>query len=131
MMGSGEDGWKVRRLSAHAVVLGAAAAASAIFVWPQLAAVLPDCPIHERFGVLCPGCGGTRAMLALLHGDVSEAFHFNAMLVMLLPVGFGFAAECYRRAISARPFEWPRVPAVMVYGLVAVECVFGILRNVG
>lgn len=100
-----------------------------MFVWPQLAAILPACPIHERLGVVCPGCGGTRAILALLHGDVSKAFHFNPLLVMILPVAFGFAAESYRRAISARRFEWPRVPAVAVYGLIAAECMFGIVRN--
>jgi hypothetical protein len=131
MMSVRADRWKVRRLSAHALVLCAAAMASAMFVWPQLATVLPACPIHERFGVLCPGCGGTRAMLALLHGDISKAFHFNALLVFLLPAALGFAAESYRRAISAHTFAWPRVPAVMVYGLIAVECVFGVLRNLG
>jgi hypothetical protein len=125
------DGWKLRRLRAHALVLTGAAAVSAIFFWPQLAVVVPICPIHEWFGVLCPGCGGTRAVLALLHGDISKALHFNALLVMLLPLAFGFAAESYRRAISAHEFEWPRVPAVAVYGLIAAECMFGIVRNLG
>ena len=43
------------------------------------------CPIRYVTGIPCPGCGITRAVLALLRLDFTEAFHFHP-LVFLLPV---------------------------------------------
>ena len=34
----------------------------------------PRCPSYWLLGVYCPGCGITRALHALLHGDVVQAF---------------------------------------------------------
>jgi len=39
------------------------------------------CPIHAVTGFYCPGCGSTRAVKAVLHGDLSLAFHDNALLM--------------------------------------------------
>lgn len=36
-----------------------------------------SCFWFDHFGVLCPGCGGTRALVSLLHLDFVQAFHFN------------------------------------------------------
>ena len=43
------------------------------------------CPIHALTGLYCPGCGSTRAVKAVLNGDLPLAFHDNALL-MVLPV---------------------------------------------
>ena len=98
---------------------------------PRLGAFLPACPIREYFGFLCPGCGGTRAVMALLHGQVGEAVRLNALFVILLPFGIWFGAESYRRAVRLREFEWPRVPTAVVYGIALAGLVFAVLRNVG
>lgn len=130
-MGDARHDWRVRRTRTHCLLAGVALVCGALVVYPKLGAALPACPIHEYFGVLCPGCGATRAMLALLHGHISAAWRWNALFVCLLPLAVWFGAESYRRAISARRFEWPRVPGAIVYGLIAAECVFGVLRNLG
>jgi hypothetical protein len=90
---------------------------------------MPACPLHQYFGVLCPGCGATRAFLALLHGRVAEAWHWNALFVCLVPVALWFAGECYRRAVSCDAFRWPKIPAEASYLLLAAAAFFGILRN--
>lgn len=43
-----------------------------------------DCYIHAHYRVYCPGCGGTRAIIALLHGRVLEAFRYNALVVVCI-----------------------------------------------
>ncbi|MBE6826462.1 MAG: DUF2752 domain-containing protein [Ruminococcus sp.] len=35
------------------------------------------CPMYENMGILCPGCGGTRAALALLRGDILYSLRCN------------------------------------------------------
>ncbi|MCD7097921.1 DUF2752 domain-containing protein [Stenotrophomonas sp. MMGLT7] len=47
------------------------------------------CMFHAATGLYCPGCGMTRALHALLHGDLAQAFAFNpaAMLGLALVPG--------------------------------------------
>jgi hypothetical protein len=55
----------------------------------------PQCVFHALTGWQCPGCGTTRALHHLLHGDVAGAFRLNAMLFVTLP--FAAIASASRR----------------------------------
>lgn len=44
------------------------------------------CPIRTVFGVRCPGCGMTHALVALLRGDVRRAAQFNPFVFVLVPL---------------------------------------------
>ncbi|GAA2350055.1 DUF2752 domain-containing protein [Saccharopolyspora halophila] len=46
---------------------------------------LPPCPFNALTGLDCPGCGGTRAVWSLLHGDLPAALDYNALAVLLIP----------------------------------------------
>ena len=122
--------WRARRRRTHCLLAGIAAGCGALVAYPGLGAALPACPIHEYLGVLCPGCGATRAVLALLHGHMSDALRWNALFVCLLPLAVWFGAESYRRAVRAGEFRWPQIPAAAMYGIVAAGFVFAVLRNV-
>jgi len=74
---------------------------------------LPLCPLAGTFGVPCPGCGLTRATLALLHGDVREALRLHPLVWLLMPLFVGFslvmAGELVRdpsRARSKSRLHW-------------------------
>lgn len=41
------------------------------------------CPFRAVTGLLCPGCGMTRAFCALGHGELMRAIHFNALSPLL------------------------------------------------
>ena len=43
-----------------------------------------QCPFFALTGLYCPGCGATRALSALLHGDVKASLHNNLLLFPLL-----------------------------------------------
>ncbi len=101
-----------------------AAALSALFVSPlapRVAAVLPPCFFHRVTGFPCLTCGGTRAALELLAGNLGDALHANPLIAILLVlfVGGGFAAGALALAGRgvhgpARLPRWARAAVVLV-----------------
>lgn len=53
---------------------------------------LPDteCTVHKFLGLYCPGCGGTRAVIALLHGELLKSawYHPFVMYTVLMYAWF-------------------------------------------
>ncbi len=89
----------------------------------------PRCPFHAAFGILCPGCGGTRAVAALLHGRWLEALHFNALIVLLTPFLLVFAGLSLARALRSESFRWPEPPAPALYTVGVLTVAFTVARN--
>ncbi|MBV9210145.1 MAG: DUF2752 domain-containing protein [Acidobacteria bacterium] len=58
------------------------------------------CPFRALTGLLCPGCGMTRAFCALGHGELRRAIHFNALSPFLylsfIIVWVGAAATVFK-----------------------------------
>ena len=42
------------------------------------------CPINELLGIVCPGCGTTRAFLSILKLDFNTALHLNPLFVLFV-----------------------------------------------
>lgn len=91
----------------------------------------PQCPIYRYLHLQCPGCGGTRAFAALLHGHVAEALRLNALTTLLAPFAAVYAAVCYYRFVQREPIQMPRLPRSAVYMGLAAAVVFAIVRNLG
>ena len=97
---------------------------------PGAASLYPRCPVHDLFGVLCPGCGGTRAVAALLRGRLREAFAWNAMITLLAPFTTVFAAaESIERLRGLPPAMASRVPQEVWAAVLFAAFVFSVWRN--
>ena len=44
------------------------------------------CPLFAMTGVYCPGCGGTRAVYDLAHGDIAGALSMNPLFTIAVPL---------------------------------------------
>jgi hypothetical protein len=82
-------------------LVGAPAAAAALIVLRLTAHTM--CLIYATTGFPCPACGSTRAVFALLRGDVLESLRWHP-LVAILPV-LGVLA-LYVRLRPLRPPRW-------------------------
>jgi hypothetical protein len=119
-----------RRIAAHGGALALASAALLLFRFdPASSSFYPQCPVHFWLGVSCPGCGGTRALAALLHGRWNEAVHFNLLLVMLLPFVLTFLAASYCRAVRRGEFIAPTVPEPALRAVLVLAAIFTVVRN--
>ncbi|MCP3914140.1 MAG: DUF2752 domain-containing protein [bacterium] len=66
---------------------------------------LVPCPVHAVTGVACPGCGMTRACVALAHGEVASAWSFHPFAFLLVPL-----ALCFAVAPGGTRQMWASVP---------------------
>lgn len=123
-----------RRRQAHIALAAAVSAMAAVAAMlyrypPETNAFYPQCPFHALTGLLCPGCGTTRALAALIRGHLADALHLNPLAVVLLPILAAYGVAAYWRALSGAPSSWPRIPNAAVAALLIVMLVFAVVRN--
>jgi hypothetical protein len=86
---------------------------------PHQPGTLPACPFRTLTDWLCPGCGSTRMMHHVLHGEFGVAFGYNPVAFCFLP----FVAIRGRGLQVATVKSWmPRI-ALFVFP------VWGVVRN--
>ena len=61
---------------------------------------VPRCWWYAFTGTLCPGCGTTRALYALAHGRIADAWALNPFLFVGVPWGLACAWVWLRRPAS-------------------------------
>ena len=85
-------------------------------MWTVLFLLGWDCPIAYLIGGICPACGSTRAILALLQGDFNAYLHYQPMaLPLIVAVGL-----CLHLHIIKNPFK----------GIVATGVALILLTNI-
>lgn len=98
------------------------------FFNPSTHGFYPTCTFHRLTGLNCPGCGMTRALYALLHGEVRTALRDNALLVIGMGVfavrGLWLAIQQFRGHLTGVLF-----PARWLWPLLVIGVVFAVLRN--
>ena len=92
---------KRQAILASAVLTTAIAAVVFLFD-PVRSSFYPVCIFHRLTGLDCPICGATRALHALLHGELREAFAFNPLFVLSLPLT-GLAVAFREKWLPLKP----------------------------
>lgn len=96
---------------------------------PSTSDAFPRCSFLSLTGYKCPGCGGQRAVHALLNGDVAGAFRFNALLMIAVPwMGLCLFAESRR---TRNPRLYARLnPELLMWLFLALTLSWWLLRNI-
>jgi hypothetical protein len=106
------------------------AASVYLFIFePGKSGFFPLCPFRALTGLTCPGCGTTRCLHQLLHGNIIAAFKFNPLFFVALPFLFWALARFTNSAIVGRPPATIHVNPRYVWSIVALIVSFWIFRN--
>ncbi|HXI72777.1 MAG TPA: DUF2752 domain-containing protein [Verrucomicrobiae bacterium] len=114
-----------------AVLLGATAlgvGAMVFFFNPSTHRFYPVCVFHKLTGLNCPGCGMTRALYALLHGNLMVALKDNALFVALLALAAVWGARLAVQKMRRQPTTF-KVPPKILWGMLITALLFAALRN--
>ncbi|MER2561320.1 MAG: DUF2752 domain-containing protein [Myxococcaceae bacterium] len=94
----------------------------------------PDlCPVHRATGLPCPGCGVTRGLMYVSHGQLAEALGANPWVVVLWPALVLLALSVVVPAPAMNRFDaliarWEPWPSRVVRVLLVAFFGFGMVR---
>lgn len=116
-----------RRLLQGAAAAGVAAAVFCILA--KMGIGIP-CLFYQITGWQCPGCGNSRAALALLRLDLKAALGYN----LLFPLEFGYIGwvvfHCCRNYLQGKGFSYkPKLIGIDI-GVLAAVLGWWVVRNV-
>ncbi len=89
------------------------------------------CLFYRITGMLCPACGGTRAMIHLLDGRFLLALKSNALAVLALPLVVYGMVVVFRLAFDSRfgtGDVW--IAPALLWSMPVIVVIFWIIRNI-
>ncbi len=90
---------------------------------------VPACPIRSSTGFLCPSCGLTHAVIALMHGDLYGALQANAIVFAFPVLAVWWYAEQWVRVFRGDKKIIPRSGKFWL-AVLGIWMLYAILRNV-
>jgi Protein of unknown function (DUF2752) len=89
----------------------------------------PKCILFQYTGKHCPGCGSTRALHSLLHGDLRQALAYNLFIPFLVPFLGVRALRVWYGAMRRRPAPPWRLPTWVTWAFLVCMLTYAVLRN--
>lgn len=116
-----------------ALVLGAVLLAALVLYrfWLKNYISIPGCWVAKYFGMYCPGCGGTRAIIALLHGNIVQSFLYHPLVIYFCAIFVVYVGtQTFARVFRFQRWHGLRWRNGYVYIGVVLLMVHTIVRNV-
>ena len=107
---------------------GLAAAAAALVLLAKVGLGI-GCPLYQLTGLQCPGCGNSRAAMALLRLDFAASFSYNPLFLPQIGyIAWVYLYSCVSYVKGKRFTYTPPVPALDIAFLI-ICLLWGVVRN--
>lgn len=84
------------------------------------------CFFKRLTGIPCPGCGMTRAFLAILHGHLQQAIYYNILSIPLFFFGIWFIISCVKDLILHKEQTYQVIYRLLNYHYQVIMVLLGI-----
>jgi|JI8StandDraft_1071087.scaffolds.fasta_scaffold32111_2 hypothetical protein len=119
------------RQKAWLLLVGVVLFAAFVFIYnSKTMHFLPRCPFYWATGFYCPGCGTTRGLHRLLHGDISGALHANILMIITVPYILYSIAGYLLLNIAGKKLPTVVLKPIIIQLLAAFVIVFWVVRNI-
>ena len=81
-----------------------------------------DCRVFSRFHLYCPGCGGTRALIALARFNIIQSLRYNPFILILIVYNLLFFIQLFTK----RKF----VTNKTAFTIIGLWALYSIIRNI-
>lgn len=125
-----------RKLETELFYIGLIFLAAGAGVWAvyhfALGGTVPRMPcfFDKVLGIYCPGCGGTRALTALVHGRLLKAVWYHPLIPYLAVVGGGFMLTQGLERLGIRHVRGWRYQTWYLYAAIGLIVLNFIVKNV-
>ena len=125
-----------RKLETELFYIGLIFLAAGAGIWAVYHFALGDtvprmpCVFDKVLGIYCPGCGGTRALTALVHGRLLEALWYHPLIPYLAVVGGGFMLTQGLERLGIRHVRGWRYHTWYLYAAIGLIVLNFIVKNV-
>lgn len=92
---------------------------------------LPMCAMLRFTGYYCPGCGGTRAFVSLIHGRIKDSLYFHPIVPYGAGIGLWYVISHTIEYVSGGRWKMGmRYRDIYLYIAIAVLLLNWIIKNV-
>lgn len=96
------------------------------------------CVIRQKTGMICPGCGGTRALYSLCRGEIFQSIRFHPAVAYMALAYLHYMIRCFYRRYKNRKIDTTMHIERYLYILVVViliqwlaKIAFAVIRIAG
>lgn len=86
------------------------------------------CFVRDRFHIYCPGCGGTRAVEALLRLQPFRSLYYNPVVVLLIIVVICITGIRIAESKRARKYNTAKILVLKLF--LAIWLAYSVVRNI-
>lgn len=92
--------------------------------------VFPPCVFNTFFGLYCPGCGGTRAVEALLHGHLLKSLWYHPIVLYTAVIYGGFMGSHMLKRFGVKRIKGWKFHNWYLFVAVGIIAVNFIVKNI-